>query len=307
MISVRQLTKHFGARVAVDNISFDVTRGEILGFLGPNGAGKTTTMRMIVGFLAPTSGEIFVGGFSVKKEPLKTKALIGYLPENPPLYSEFTVEEYLTFVLRISSISPKEFKFRLDGVYQSCGIGDVRKRVIGNLSKGFRQRVGLAQAIIHGPKVLILDEPTVGLDPKQIHEIRELIRRLSGDHTIILSSHILPEVSKTCDRVVIINEGKIVASDTCDALSNQLSGGNRLEITLARSSDTVLNRLMAINGVANVVNKGDGKQFIVEARRGAEIREEVAKLAVHEDWGLIGLKPLELSLEDVFLKLTMEE
>lgn len=307
MIKVVDLSKHFAARVAVDNISFDVKRGEILGFLGPNGAGKTTTMRMIVGFLTPTAGEIFVNDFCIRKEPLKTKALIGYLPENPPLYSELTVEEYLTFILNLSLVSSKEFKFRLDNVYQSCVIGDVRKRLIGNLSKGFRQRVGLAQALIHDPKVLILDEPTVGLDPKQIHEIRELIRSLSGDHTIILSSHILPEVSKTCDRVVIINEGKIIASDTCSALSNQISGGNRLEITLARPTNAVLNRLMTINGVVNVVNNGDGGQFIVDGKRGYEIREEVARLVVNEDWGLIGLKPLELSLEDVFLKLTMEE
>ncbi|OGQ36804.1 MAG: hypothetical protein A3F16_04145 [Deltaproteobacteria bacterium RIFCSPHIGHO2_12_FULL_43_9] len=307
MIRVRGLSKQFGARVVVDNLSFEVNKGEILGFLGPNGAGKTTTMRMIVGFLTPTSGEIFIDNFSVERESLRTRSLIGYLPENPPLYNELTVVEYLSFALRLSGVTKKKFKDRLDTVYQTCGIGDVSGRLIGNLSKGYRQRVGLAQAIIHNPKILILDEPTVGLDPKQIHEIRGVIRGLAGEHTIILSSHILPEVSKTCDRVIIINEGKIVASDTCDALSNRYSGGNRFEITVARPGSDALERLKAISGVLNVVNIGSGRGFLVEGRRGLEIREEVANLVVRENWGLLGLKAMEFSLEDVYLQLTMEE
>src|SRR3990167_2784798 len=307
MIRGRGVSKQVGARVVVDNLSFEVNKGEILGFLGPNGAGKTTTMRMIVGFLTPTSGEIFIDNFSVERESLRTRSLIGYLPENPPLYNELTVVEYLSFALRLSGVTKKKFKDRLDTVYQTCGIGDVSGRLIGNLSKGYRQRVGLAQAIIHNPKILILDEPTVGLDPKQIHEIRGVIRGLAGEYTIILSSHILPEVSKTSDRVIIINEGKIVASDTCDALSNRYSGGNRFEITVARPGSDALERLKAISGVLNVVNIGSGRGFLVEGRRGLEIREEVANLVVRENWGLLGLKAMEFSLEDVYLQLTMEE
>lgn len=307
MIRVRGVSKRFGARVAVDNLSFVVNKGEILGFLGPNGAGKTTTMRMIVGCLIPTAGEIFVNNVSVEKEPLITRSTIGYLPENPPLYNELTVLEYLSFVLRLSGVFPKEFKSRIDNVYQMCGLGDVGGRLIGNLSKGYRQRVGLAQALIHNPRILILDEPTVGLDPKQIHEIRELIRGFAKDHTIILSSHILPEVSKTCDRVIIISEGRIVASDTCDALSSKYFGGNRFEITMARPCSDVIGRLQTIDGVLNVGSMDDGRRFIVEGRRGAEIREALANMVVREDWGLLGLKALEFSLEDVYLKLTMEE
>lgn len=213
MIKVSGLTKRFGTRRAVDNISFEVKKGEILGFLGPNGAGKTTTMRMLVGVLPPTSGEIYIDNSNVTKTHLKIKKLIGYLPENPPLYTELTVKEYLSFILKVSDIPVNEFKDRLDEVYQKCAIGDVQKRIIKNLSRGYQQRIGLAQAIIHDPKVLILDEPTVGLDPKQIHQIRELIRNLAGTHTVILSSHILSEIARTCARILIINEGKLVASD----------------------------------------------------------------------------------------------
>lgn len=307
MVKASQLIKNFGARVVVDGISFDAKKGEILALLGPNGAGKTTTIRMMIGFLSPNSGTISVGGCDVVNEPFRVKSLIGYLPETPPLYSELTVQEYLSFVLRLRGINPKKEKSRLDDAYQKCGIGDVRGRLIGNLSKGYRQRVGLAQALVHDPKVLILDEPTVGLDPKQIREIRELIKGLAGEHTVILSSHILPEVAKTCDRVVIINEGRIVASDTCDSLSTQISGGSRIEVILSRSNAGTSTHLQTIKGVRNVIIKAESGVFIIEGADGLQLREEVAKMVVQKDWGLQSLRPLEFSLEDVFLKLTMEE
>src|SRR5438309_3763516 len=225
MIKVEGLTKRYARTVAVDNISFEVEKGGIVGFLGPNGAGKTTTMRVLTCFLPPTSGSASVAGFDVLVQPLEVKKRIGYLPESPPLYPEMEVHEYLTFVGRLKGISGSDVAKRVDEVSERCAVADVRTKLIGKLSKGYRQRVGLAQAIIHNPEVLILDEPTSGLDPKQIIETRQLIRSLAGDHTIILSTHILPEVAMTCQRVVIINQGRVVAVDTPEGLTTRLSQG----------------------------------------------------------------------------------
>src|SRR5919112_3528434 len=230
MIKVEGLTKRYARTVAVDNISFEVEKGQIVGFLGPNGAGKTTTMRVLTCFLPPTSGTANVAGFDVIEHPMEVKKRIGYLPESPPVYPEMEVAEYLNFVGRLKGISSGDIARRVDEVMGRCAVGDVRDKLIGKLSKGYRQRVGLAQAIIHNPDVLILDEPTSGLDPKQIHETRDLIRGLAGDHTIILSTHILPEVEQICEQVIIISKGKVVATDSVLKLTNRLRGGETITV-----------------------------------------------------------------------------
>src|SRR3972149_11941604 len=232
MIQVQNLTKRYGNLVAIDNVSFRVGHGEILGFLGPNGAGKTTTMRIISGYMPPTDGTVCVGDFDVLEDPIKAKRQIGYLPENPPLYNDLTVQGYLDFVADIKHVSGKNKKAKIDIAMERCGIADVRKRLIGNLSKGYRQRIGIAQAIVHDPAVLVLDEPTIGLDPKQIIEIRYLIKSLAGDRTVILSTHLLPEVNMTCTWVVIINEGKIVFEESLETLSQRVNGAQMLFLKL---------------------------------------------------------------------------
>src|SRR5512135_3479533 len=230
MIKVDGLTKRYTRTVAVDNISFDVERGRIVGFLGPNGAGKTTTMRVLTCFLPPTNGSAEVAGFDVLKQPLEVKRRIGYLPESPPLYPEMEVVEYLRFVAQLKGIPRADIESRVGAVLERCAIGDVRRTLLGKLSKGYRQRVGLAQAIIHNPDVLVLDEPTAGLDPKQINETRDLIKSLGGDHTIILSTHILPEVEQTCEQVIIINKGKLAATDSVQNLTHRLRGAETVSI-----------------------------------------------------------------------------
>src|ERR1022692_2959807 len=315
MIKVEGLTKRYARTVAVDDISFEVEKGQIVGFLGPNGAGKTTTMRVLTCFLPPTSGTATVAGFDVLENPQEVKKRIGYLPETPPLYPEMEVIEYLTFVGQIKGIPATDIKRRADEVIGRCALGDVRSKLIGKLSKGFRQRVGIAQAIIHNPDVLILDEPTSGLDPKQIIEIRELLKALSGDHTIILSTHILSEVEHSCERVIIISQGKLVAQDSVANLTNRLRGSESVAIEVEAAGGKpdpgeVQGRLEQVAGVSRVMMKDsrDGRlTFEVESLQGRHIRAELARSVVNSGWNLSELRAVGLSLEDIFLQLTTAE
>ncbi len=317
MIKVEGLTKRYGRTVAVDNISFSVEKGQIVGFLGPNGAGKTTTMRVLTCFLPPTSGTARLAGFDVLEQPLEVKRRIGYLPETPPLYPEMEVVEYLAFVGRLKGVSSGDLKRRVDEVSALCAIGDVGKKLIARLSKGYRQRVGLAQAIIHNPDVLILDEPTAGLDPKQIIETRELIKNLAkaGAHTIILSTHILPEVEQTCEHVVIINKGQLVATDTVENLTHRLRGSESVALEV-ESRDGALDaaaaqrRLEQVAGVSRVVLKTEREGrclFEVESLQKQAIRGDLARAVVEAGWNLNELRPMALSLEEIFLELTAAE
>jgi ABC-2 type transport system ATP-binding protein len=315
MIKVQGLTKRYARTVAVDNISFEVEKGQIVGFLGPNGAGKTTTMRVLTCFLPPTMGTANVAGFDVLENAMEVKKRIGYLPESPPLYPEMEVIEYLTFVGKLKGIPSADLARRISDVVGRCAIGDVRTRLIGKLSKGFRQRVGLAQAIIHNPPVLILDEPTSGLDPKQIIELRELLKSLAGEHTIILSTHILSEVEHSCEHVIIIDRGKLVAIDSVSNLTNRLRGAEAvaLEVEAAdgRPNPTdVQQRLEQVAGVSRVVMK-DSKNgrltFEIESLQGRHIRAELARTVVNAGWSLSELRAVGLSLEDIFLQLTAAE
>ncbi len=312
MITVQELTKRYARNTAVDHISFNVEKGRIVGFLGPNGAGKTTTMRMLTCFLPPTSGTATVAGFDVLENPLEVKRRIGYLPETPPLYPEMRATEYLAFVGRLKGLRGPELAQRIDFVLDRCAIEDVKDKVLGKLSKGYRQRVGLAQAIIHNPDVLILDEPTAGLDPKQINETRDLIKSLAGDHTIILSTHILPEVEHTCQQVIIINKGKLVATDSVDNLQNRARGaGSVLVEVAARNGNldpaTVLQRLEQVAGVSRVLfkfSRDTRSTFEVEGRSDRAIRGDLARAIVESGWDLNELRTAAVSLEEIFLQLT---
>jgi len=310
MIQVENVTKRYGPTLAVSDLSFEVQKGEILGFLGPNGAGKTTTMRIITGYLPATEGRVRVGGFNVAEDPLEVKKRIGYLPELPPVYPDMTVTEYLAFVGRIKGVARADLKTRVDEVSEKTAVTDVRDRQIGKLSKGYRQRVGLAQAIIHNPDVLILDEPTAGLDPKQIIETRELIRGLAGQHTIVLSTHILPEVSKVCQRVVVINSGRIAAVGTPDELIHRLQGYETVLVTAEGPKPEIKGKLQAVAGV-NMVEEHEAKDsratFEVHAEKGHDVRAELARAVVESQWKLLELRTSGMSLEDIFLKLTTEE
>lgn len=310
MIQVENLTKRYGTRTAIQDVSFEVQKGEILGFLGPNGAGKTTTMRVLAGFFPANEGRALVAGFDVFEEPLEAKRRVGYLPENPPVYTEMTVDSYLRFVARIKGVSSTDMDARLEHAKSRCGLNDHGGRLIKHLSKGFRQRVGLAQALIHDPDVLILDEPTIGLDPKQIIEVRELIKSLGGDHTVILSTHILPEVSMTCERVVIINNGKIVAVDTPDNLTSQVSGGQRIQIEVAGPLDLLPELLTGIEGVVRVGTPEpfEGRcRLSLESEAQSEIRPVVAQKLIEGGYSLYEIRSESMTLEQVFLKLTTEE
>src|SRR5215475_8848263 len=310
MIIVTELTKRYARNTAVDHISFAVQKGQIVGFLGPNGAGKTTTMRMLTCFLPPTSGTATVAGFDVVDHPMEVKRRIGYLPEMPPLYVEMRTSEYLEFVGKIKGLGGAELKTRIDYVLERCAVGDVRDKVLGKLSKGYRQRVGLAQAIIHNPEVLILDEPTAGLDPKQIIEARDLIRSLAGNHTIVLSTHILPEVAQTCHRVVIINKGRVVAVDTPDNLTARLRGAETLYVQVDASGADAAAALGAVAGVTRVAPADQRPGIVgfeIDSQHGQDVRRELARTVVSSGWGLLELRPMRMSLEEIFLSLTTED
>jgi ABC-2 type transport system ATP-binding protein len=312
MITVTGLTKRYARNIAVNNISFQVQKGQIVGFLGPNGAGKTTTMRILTCFLPPTDGTATVAGFDVLEKPMEVKKRIGYLPETPPLYPEMEVHEYLTFVAKLKGIRGPAVAKRVGYVLERCAVGDVRKKLIDTLSKGYRQRVGLAQAIIHNPDVLVLDEPTAGLDPKQIHETRYLIKDLAGDHTIILSTHILPEVEQTCEYVIIINKGKLVATDTMLNLQTRARSGETVLIEVGNSQGpldekAVQRRLEQVAGVSRVLPKetrGNYVVFEVESLKDRPIRADVARAVTEAGWDLHELRSAAVSLEEVFLDLT---
>jgi gliding motility-associated transport system ATP-binding protein len=315
MITVNGLTKKYAHTTAVDQISFSVKQGQIVGFLGPNGAGKTTTMRMLTCFLTPTSGTATVAGFDILEHPLEVKKRIGYLPETPPVYPEMRIVEYLAFVGQLKGLSGSDLRTRVDYACERCAVADVRNKIIGKLSKGYRQRVGLAQAIIHNPDVLILDEPTAGLDPKQINETRDLIKSLAGDHTIILSTHILPEVSQTCEQVIIINKGKIVATDSVSNLQARARSGESVLVEVAGRNGSldpaaVQRKLEQVAGVSRVVSKADGQKrviFEVEGSKEHSVRGDVARAIVESGWDLNELRTAAMSLEEVFLQLTGTE
>jgi gliding motility-associated transport system ATP-binding protein len=307
MIDVQQITKRYGQHTAIDRVTFSLAKGEVLAFLGPNGAGKTTTMRILTCFMPPTEGRASVAGFDCLEQPLEVKRRIGYLPETPPVYQELTVDEYLRFVGRLHGLAGTALTGSMSREIERLGLGSVRHRLIGNLSRGYRQRVGLAQALLHDPPVLILDEPTVGLDPKQIIEIRELIKSLAGSHSVILSTHILPEATAVCQRVVIINGGRIVAEDTPDRLSARLRHSEKIALILTRAPEDAQARLRRVEGILDVHANGPGGHFLLESELGKDVREDIARVAVTNNWGLIELKLISMTLEDVFLKLTRHE
>jgi len=309
MIEIQGLSKRYGNHVAVDNISFTVNKGEILGFLGPNGAGKSTTMNIITGYISSTEGTVKIDGYDILEQPAEAKKRIGYLPEHPPLYMDMTVREYLNFVYEIKKAEQNR-KAHLDEIMDLVKIGDVQNRLIKNLSKGYQQRVGLAQALVGSPEVLILDEPTVGLDPKQIIEIRNVITDLGKDHTIILSSHILPEVSAICERVIIINKGRIVAIDTPENLSKVLMNESRLLVRIAGPENQVLNILKEIDGIKYVDSQGEKERdtidYIIEAESNVDIRKPLFYALSNHQYPIMMMKSMNLSLEEIFLQLTTD-
>ena len=311
MIEVEQLTKRYGSVKAIDGVSFRVEKGEILGFLGPNGAGKTTTMRILTCFLPATEGTARVAGFDVFNQPMEVKRRIGYLPENPPLYNEMSVDSYLDFVARIKGVDAADRKKRIGEVKEKVSIEEYSGTLIKNLSKGYKQRVGLAQALVHDPEVLILDEPTVGLDPNQIIEVRELIKSLSGNHTIILSTHILPEVSMTCQRVVIIANGKIAAVDTPENLTRQLQGSDRIYVEAKGPEQSIGEKILEIDGVLRVeshkVDGSDAFSYSVETELKRDVRSRLARKIVESGFDLLEMRTMSMSLEEVFLQLTTKE
>jgi ABC-2 type transport system ATP-binding protein len=310
VIEVQHLSKQYGPVTAVNDVSFRVERGEILGFLGPNGAGKTTTMRILTGYMPATQGRAVVAGFDVFEQPIEAKRRTGYLPETPPLYPDMTVREYLDFVSKVKGVASGERRQRIRDVMERVRISDMADRMCAKLSKGYRQRVGLAQAIIHNPDVLILDEPTAGLDPKQIIETRNLIKELAGDHTIVLSTHILPEVSQTCERVVIISKGRVVAEDTPANLTARLQGSETMYVQVDAGSADAAAVLGRVPGVSRVIeaDRRDGiVGYEVETQQGRDIRRDLARAVVTNSWGLLELRPMRMSLEEIFLSLTTDE
>lgn len=311
MIQVENLTKRYGQHVAVDSIDFTVDAGEILGFLGPNGAGKTTTMNILTGYISATEGKAMINGIDILEQPEEAKKMIGYLPEFPPLYGDMTVTEYLSFVGDIKGLNASEVKKSMEKIMDLIKIGDVRGRLIKNLSKGYKQRVGLAQSLMGNPQVLILDEPTVGLDPKQIIEIRNLIKKLGKDHTIILSSHILPEVSAVCERVIIINKGKIVASDTPENLSKGFGNSSRLTLRIAAPEKQVLKVVNDLHGIKYVESQGsrepDTVDIIVESDSNVDIRRPLFNALCRASYPILMMKSMDMTLEDIFLQVTTQE
>jgi len=305
VIEVEHLTKSYSGRKAVDDVSFRVEKGEVLGFLGPNGAGKTTTLRILTCYMPSTEGTARVAGYDVFEESLEVRKRIGYLPESPPIYPEMDVESYLNFVASIKGVRSRERRGQVDDALGKCNLGDVRRRIIGRLSKGYKQRVGLAQALLGNPEVLFLDEPTLGLDPKQIHEVRTLIKGLAAAHTVVLSTHILPEVSMTCNRVVIINNGRVVAMDTPEGLSRQLKGAERISLTVDGPAEAVRDKLLGVDGVLGVAESGG--VYTVECKLNSDLRRTLASTVVSAGWGLLELRGVAMSLEDVFINLITQE
>ena len=306
MIEVEQLSKSYGPREAIRNLSFQIEKGEVVGFLGPNGAGKSTTMNILSCIMPASSGSVKICGFDVFEQSLETRKLIGYLPETPPLYSDMVASDYLTFAARLRNIPSRKARSAVEQVIEKCSLKDVSNRVIGRLSKGYQQRVGIAQALVHDPDILILDEPTIGLDPIQIIEIRKLIQDLASSHTIILSSHILPEITQICKRVIIISEGEIVAVDSLESLTTRLRKGERLILKVRQSDGETIEKLRALDQTNAVVEQETG-QFTIDCEPNANIQDAIAKLALDNNWGIVELKPASMTLEDIFLKLTLEE
>lgn len=304
MIEVKNLSKDYGSLKAIDNVSFSIKKGEVVGFLGPNGAGKSTTMKIITGFMAPTSGSASIAGFDVFENHIEVKKRIGYLPETPPVYSDLYVWEYLQYVARLKKVPKEKVSLLVDRAIEKTNLGAVKNRLIHHLSKGFRQRVGIAQAIVSDPEVLILDEPTVGLDPKQMAEIRDLIRELKGQHTIILSTHILPEVQAVCEKVVIISKGKIVAQDTIDNLSKLEKGQGRIFVRLRKEIIDLKSVIGDVDEVMSVDAGTSKKEWRIDFKGDDATIEKVSSLIVNKGLGLIELTPSKVDLEDVFLKLT---
>jgi gliding motility-associated transport system ATP-binding protein len=314
MIEVQGLTKYFGATLAVNHVSFKVEKGEIIGLLGPNGSGKTTIMRILTGFFPPTSGRALIGGLDVAEHSIETRRRVGYLPENMVLYPDLSVSALLEFAARVRGLDAKTTRERMEYAIKTCGLGEVRRKLIGKLSKGYRQRVGIAQAILSDPEVLILDEPTVGLDPRQVVEIRDLIRSLAGRSTVLLSTHILPEVTMTCRRVVIIDRGKIVAQDTPEQLTAKLQGSDQTLITVVGPTEQVRATLAAVAGIERLADRpADGAQsgvcsFLVFSKgQGDAVRGALAAVVVQHGWSLLEIKPMALSLEDLFMRLVTKE
>ncbi|MFB3895511.1 MAG: ABC transporter ATP-binding protein [bacterium] len=306
MIEVNNLTRYYGNLAAIREVSFKVQQGEILGFLGPNAAGKTTTMRILTGFLPANSGTAQIAGFDIATQSLEARKRIGYLPENAPLYPDMTVSDYLWFQSKIKGVPKKDRADRIEDTIKSCYISEVRHKLIRKLSKGYRQRVGLAQAIIHNPPVLILDEPTIGLDPIAIRETRDLIKSFAGKHTVILSTHILPEVSMTCSRVVIINNGQVVAEDTPENLTAQLRRAQRFYIEIKKPASDLADTIKRIKGVISVTKETE-LQYLIESEMNLDVRDEVAVAIVSRGLGLLELRPIRMTLEDVFVQLTTNE
>ena len=310
MIEARGLTKYYGDFPAIEDVSFTAEPGEVIGFLGPNGAGKTTTMRIITGFTPPTAGTAIVAGHDVQEEPLAARAAIGYLPETVPLYTDMTVREYLHYMGELRGMRKARIRSRVDDVFGLCRLEEYTDSLISKLSKGYRQRVGIAQAILHEPPVLVLDEPTIGIDPRQVVETRQIIRGLGGDHTVILSTHILPEVSMVCDRILIIHEGRIVVMDTAEQLSARLGGVSRVVMDVRGPRDQIQKALAQVEGVVEVSlsDAGGRQQFVIEcsANRG-DLRVELAKQVAENGWGLVEMRAMGLSLEEIFLRLTTED
>jgi len=308
VIEVNELTKYYGPKKAISNVSFNVKKGEILGLLGPNAAGKTTTMRILTCFMPPTSGSAKVGGYDIFEQSMDIKNITGYLPENPPIYTDLVVKDYLTFVAQIKGVDKQNLAKEVDTVIEKASIGNVKDRVIGKLSKGFKQRVGLAQSLLNNPQVVILDEPTIGLDPKQIIEIRELIKNLKGDHTVILSSHILPEVEQTCERVVIISDGEVVAEDTPANLTSRMKGSDRVLLEVEGNEKTVQDVFKSFPDVTSVntsINNSGIINVAVESKK--DLRKEFANALIQKKLGLLEMQLDKVTLEDIFLHLTTKE
>ena len=305
MIKVRNLTKYYGERLAVDNISFDIGKGEIVGLLGPNAAGKSTTMRILTGFLMPTKGDTWIAGCNMVSNSLEGRKHIGYMPESVPLYTDMTVREYLDFFARLRGVTSERTRKRIDDVVTLCHLEEYADTIIGKLSRGFRQRVGLAQAIFHEPEVLILDEPTVGIDPIQISQTRNVIKELGKEHTILISTHILPEVTITCNRVIIINQGKIIAEDRIENLSAITKGARRLRLEVKGPHDQIVRRLQRIDGVRRVTKEGN--YLLVESPLNIDPRGQITETIVKSGWTLLSIESVEMSLEDIFLQLTTKE